>query len=165
MAASIYCIIIEEICAITPGMLSRQTKFICCFSEILEDCSNNFERSKFLLLTVKSIRIKRMNVEIFCERGVCKGVGIVFEAFAGCKGRSLGARGVRRGAGACGIVFGAFAGASGVCREQAAFARACGVVFGAFAGARGRGALFLGRSLGARTACMIVFRSRREIFL
>ena len=97
MAASIYCIIIEEICAITPGMLSRQTKFICCFSEILEDCSNNFERSKFLLLTVKSIRIKRMNVEIFCGRGVRKGVwrclwGVrwVQGAFAGSKGRLQG---------------------------------------------------------------------------
>lgn len=46
--------------------------------------------------------------------------GIVFEAFAGCKGRG--------GAGACGIVFGAFAGRKG--RLQ------------------GRGALFLGRSQG-----------------
>ena len=96
MAASIYCIIIEEICAITPGMLSRQTKFICCFSEILEDCSNNFERSKFLLLTVKSIRIKRMNVEIFCERGVRWGAGTFVRA-----------------QGAWGVVFGAFAGAWG----------------------------------------------------
>lgn len=90
MAASIYCIIIEEICAITPGMLSRQTKFICCFSEILEDCSNNFERSKFLLLTVKSIRIKRMNVEIFCGRGV-RGVQ---GTFARAQGRLQGRGGV-----------------------------------------------------------------------
>ena len=86
-----------------------------------------------------------MNVEIFCERGVRReqgAWGIVFEAFAGRKGRLQG----RKGVGACGIVFGAFARAIGVrggvghyfwgvCREQAAFARACGIVFGTFAGA------------------------------
>lgn len=78
-----------------------------------------------MLLTVKSIRIKRMNVEIFCERGVRKGVGacgIVFGAFAGCKGRSQGVRGVRwgvgtfvRAQGAWGIVLGAFARARNAC--------------------------------------------------
>lgn len=43
-----------------------------------------------MLLTVKSIRIKRMNVEIFCERGSQgrKGVGRCFW-------------GVRKGAGQC----------------------------------------------------------------
>ena len=59
-----------------------------------------------MLLTVKSIRIKRMNVEIFCERGVRKG-----------------------------------------------------------AGAWGRVALFLGRSQGARTACMIVFATDVSFFV
>lgn len=61
-----------------------------------------------MLLTVKSIRIKRMNVEIFCERrsqergGVRKGVWHCFW-------------GVRRGVGAQGIVFGAFARARNAC--------------------------------------------------
>lgn len=61
----------------------------------------------------------------------------------GEEGAFARARGVRRGAGAWGVrwVQGAFAGASGV-------RRACGIVFGAFA--RGQGALFLGRSQGAR---------------
>ena len=62
----------------------------------------------------------------------------------GGKRRPQGARGVCRDAGACGIVFGAFAGASSVRWEEGAFARA-----------RGRVALFLGRSQGARNACMI----------
>lgn len=61
-----------------------------------------------MLLTVKSIRIKRMNVEIFCERGVRGGKGRSRGGRGVCKGkrrsqgrwgvgRSLGARGVRRG--------------------------------------------------------------------
>ena len=74
-----------------------------------------------MLLTVKSIRIKRMNVEIFCERG-SQGRGAMF------LGRLLGGRGV------CKDVGHYF---WGVCREQAAFARAWGIVFGAFAGASG----------------------------
>lgn len=45
-----------------------------------------------MLLTVKSIRIKRMNVEIFCERG-SQGRGAMF------LGRLLGGRGVCKGVG------------------------------------------------------------------
>lgn len=72
-----------------------------------------------MLLTVKSIRIKRMNVEIFCERGVCRGKGVRWEegAFAGSKRRS-----------------------------------------------QGRVALSLGRSQGARNACMIVFAADVRFF-
>lgn len=92
-----------------------------------------------MLLTVKSIRIKRMNVEIFCERGVRKGVGHYFWGVCRGKRRSQGRWGVGRSLGARGV-------RRGKRRSQ------------------GRGAMFLGSSQGARTACMIVFPSRREIF-
>lgn len=55
-------------------------------------------------------------------------------------------KGVRR-------VKGAFAGGKGRSQGQAAFARA-----------QGRGALFLGRSQGARNACMIVFATDVRFF-
>lgn len=80
-----------------------------------------------MLLTVKSIRIKRMNVEIFCERGVRKG-----------------ARGVRGGAGAWGVVFGAFAGGKGRSQGRGGVGHYFWVV------RKG-----VGRSQGARNACMI----------
>ena len=89
-----------------------------------------------MLLTVKSIRIKRMNVEIFCERGVRKGVGTFVRARGVRRVKGAFARAQGRGA----MFLGRLLGGRGVCK---------GV------GAWGRGALFLGRSLGARNACMI----------
>lgn len=59
-----------------------------------------------MLLTVKSIRIKRMNVEIFCERrsqgerGVCKGKRRSQGRVALFLGRSLG-RGAFAGSKGC----------------------------------------------------------------
>lgn len=93
-----------------------------------------------MLLTVKSIRIKRMNVEIIFERGVrrgargvCKGKGRLQGASGVRKGVGHCFWGIRRGAGACGIVF------WGVRRDKQ-------------------------RSQGARTACMIVFAADVRFF-
>ena len=41
IAASIYCIRIEEICERIPGMLSFLTKFICCLNESVEEFFNS----------------------------------------------------------------------------------------------------------------------------
>lgn len=54
-----------------------------------------------MLLTVKSIRIKRMNVEIFCERGVRKGKRRSQGRVALFLGRLQGASGVRKSVGHC----------------------------------------------------------------
>lgn len=90
-----------------------------------------------MLLTVKSIRIKRMNVEIFCERGVRWDKRRSQGRVALFLGRSLG-RGVlflrrlqgRKGVGRC---------FWGVCRGKQ-------------------------RSQEARTACMIVFAADVRFF-
>ena len=54
MAASIYCIKIEEICAIAPGILRAQTKLIFCLKDRRGLFFNKTERSKFFSFTTKS---------------------------------------------------------------------------------------------------------------